>query len=134
MTQTKHKKVIWECLECGNQCTSYSNKRHDMQICECGKSGYDLEEHYARVKGNLKIISVNGVNENEFHPMRNEIKIIKHTHYIMETELGPHGKEYTTYKRNNNENWEVLMDEQFSQIGRSSEKELENLFQNYKKI
>ena len=52
----------------------------------------------------------------------------------METELGPHGKEYTTYKRNNNENWEVLMDEQFSQIGRSSEKELENLFQNYKKI
>tara|TARA_R110000851_G_scaffold209517_2_gene361946 strand:- start:7012 stop:7431 length:420 start_codon:yes stop_codon:yes gene_type:complete len=129
MNQTKHKKVIWECLECGNQHTSYSNKRHDIQICECGKSGYDLEEHYARQVGNLKIISVNGMTENEFRKMNKEIKIRKY--YLMETKLGPHGSKYTQYRRNNEENWEVLMGIQFVHLGRRSEKQLENLFQNY---
>jgi len=62
--------------------------------------------------------------------MNKEIKIRKY--YIMETELGPHSKEYTTYRRNNNENWEVLMGIKFVQLGRRSEKQLENLFQNYK--
>ena len=52
----------------------------------------------------------------------------------METELGPHSKEYTTYRRNNNENWEVLMGIKFVQLGRRAEKQLENLFQNYKNI
>jgi hypothetical protein len=27
-----------------------------MQVCECGKSGLDLEEHYSRVMGEIKII------------------------------------------------------------------------------
>ena len=49
----------------------------------------------------------------------------------METELGPHSKEYTTYRRNNEENWEVLMGLKFVQLGRRSERQLENLFQNY---
>ena len=69
--------------------------------------------------------------------MKKEIKITKWTdigcsYHIMETELGPHGKEYTTYRRNNNEDWQVLMNTQFVQIGRRSEKELETLFQNNK--
>ncbi len=69
--------------------------------------------------------------------MKKEIKITKWTdigcsYHIMETELGPHGKEYTTYRRNNNEDWQVLMNTQFVQLGRRSEKELETLFQNNK--
>jgi hypothetical protein len=27
-----------------------------MQVCECGKSGYDLEEHYSRTMGDVRII------------------------------------------------------------------------------
>jgi hypothetical protein len=27
-----------------------------MQVCECGKSGYDLEEFYSRTMGDIKII------------------------------------------------------------------------------
>jgi hypothetical protein len=66
-----------------------------------------------------------------------KIKITKWTdigcsYHIMESELGPHGKEYTTYRRNNNEDWQVLMNTQFVQLGRRSEKELETLFQNNK--
>ena len=44
--------------------------------------------------------------------MKKEIKITKWTdigcsYHIMESELGPHGKEYTTYRRNNNEDYLV---------------------------
>jgi hypothetical protein len=53
---TKHKKVTWECLSCGNQHESYSNRRWDMQVCECGKSGFDLEEFYSRTMGEIRII------------------------------------------------------------------------------
>jgi hypothetical protein len=70
--------------------------------------------------------------------MKKEIKIQKWvgtdcSYHIMETELGPHGKEYTTYRRNNDEDWQVLMDTQFVQLGRRSEKQLETLFKNYYK-
>jgi hypothetical protein len=27
-----------------------------MQVCECGKSGYDLEDGYSRIMGEIKII------------------------------------------------------------------------------
>jgi hypothetical protein len=52
----KYKKVTWECLSCNKQHESYSHKRWNMQVCECGKSGYDLEEHYSRTMGEIKII------------------------------------------------------------------------------
>ena len=39
-------KVTWECGNCNKQHESYSDRRWDMQMCECGQSGYDLEEHY----------------------------------------------------------------------------------------
>jgi len=52
----KHKKVTWECVSCKKQHESYSNKRWNMQVCECGKSGYDLEEFYSRTMGEIKII------------------------------------------------------------------------------
>ena len=51
-----YKKVTWDCLSCNKQHESQSNKRWDMQVCECGKSGYDLEEYYARTMGEIKII------------------------------------------------------------------------------
>ena len=52
----KYIKVIWECGHCNKIHESVSNKRWDMQICECGQSGYDLEEHYSRTMGDVKII------------------------------------------------------------------------------
>jgi hypothetical protein len=52
----KHKKVTWECLSCNKQHESYSHKRCNMQVCECVNSGYDLEEHYSRTMGEIKII------------------------------------------------------------------------------
>jgi len=44
MKNKTYKKVTWECNECNKLHESYSNKRWDMQVCECGKTGYDLEE------------------------------------------------------------------------------------------
>ena len=51
-----HVKITWKCKECGDIQTSYSNRRHDMQMCKCGFSGMDLEEHYTRVIGGIEII------------------------------------------------------------------------------
>jgi hypothetical protein len=56
MKNKTHRKVTWECVSCGKQHESYSSKRWDMQVCECGNSGYDLEEYYSRVMGKVKII------------------------------------------------------------------------------
>ena len=56
MEHKKYKKVTWECGSCNKQYESFSNKRWDMQVCECGKSGYDLEEYYARTMGNVKVL------------------------------------------------------------------------------
>lgn len=56
MKNKTHRKVTWECVSCKKQYESFSNKRWDMQVCECGKSGYDLEEHYARIFGDIKIV------------------------------------------------------------------------------
>jgi len=53
---SKYTKVTWECGNCNKQHESYSDKRWDMQMCECGQSGYDLEEHYARTMGDVRII------------------------------------------------------------------------------
>ena len=44
MENKKYKKVTWECGFCGENHVSLSNKRWEMQVCECGKSGLDLEE------------------------------------------------------------------------------------------
>jgi len=34
-----------------------------MDICECGKSGYDLEEFYSRTMGKIRIISEEKIDE-----------------------------------------------------------------------
>lgn len=34
-----------------------------MQVCECGKSGYDLEEYYSRTMGKLKVIKIEEIND-----------------------------------------------------------------------
>lgn len=58
-----YKKVIWECLNCHRRHESYSNQRWNMQVCECGKSGYDLEEYYSRTMGKLKVIKIEEIND-----------------------------------------------------------------------
>ena len=50
-------KLTWECGECGDVKVSYSNRRHDMNYCGCGKSAVDLEEYYQRSMGVVKSIS-----------------------------------------------------------------------------
>lgn len=50
-------RLIWECNLCKDVVISYSFLRHDMNFCECGKTGVDLEEHYQRSQGEPNVIS-----------------------------------------------------------------------------
>lgn len=50
-------RLIWKCNHCNDVVISYSHLRHDMNVCECCKSGVDLEEHYQRGFGDIKDIS-----------------------------------------------------------------------------
>lgn len=45
-------KMAWICMQCQELKFSYSNERHKMDTCECGKSSVDLEEGYCRIVGN----------------------------------------------------------------------------------
>mgnify|MGYP006910662831 CR=1 FL=1 len=49
-------KLTWKCKKCGDIQISYSNRRHDMQVCKCGCSGVDLEEGYQRNMGSIEEI------------------------------------------------------------------------------
>lgn len=49
-------RLVWMCTVCGDKLISASNKRHQMDICECGNSGVDLEEGYQRNFGHIMII------------------------------------------------------------------------------
>ena len=64
MENNTYKKVTWECGECKTQHESFSNRRWDMQICDCGKSGYDLEEYYSKTMGSVKLIMEETLIEN----------------------------------------------------------------------
>jgi hypothetical protein len=44
-------KVTWKCGYCGDKVISNSEKRHTMDMCECNRSGYDLELYYTRTIG-----------------------------------------------------------------------------------
>ena len=50
------KELKWECEECGSIQTSNPKERHTMDWCKCGRSAVDLEEHYERFVGSVKII------------------------------------------------------------------------------
>jgi hypothetical protein len=47
-------KLTWRCEICGDTVESYSDKRHDMNTCKCGKSAVDLEDWYQRNMGKVK--------------------------------------------------------------------------------
>jgi hypothetical protein len=49
-------KEKWQCLECGKINESDDTQRHKMDICECGKTGVDMEKDYCRIMGNIKWI------------------------------------------------------------------------------
>jgi hypothetical protein len=62
----KTKELIkWSCCECGKDHESNPNVRHEMDFCECGKSGVDAEIWYTRVMSKVKFIkeSLNGKSE-----------------------------------------------------------------------
>ena len=50
----KYIELTWQCEICKDEIISYSNKRHDMNFCKCGKSAVDLEHYYMRVHGKVK--------------------------------------------------------------------------------
>lgn len=52
----KQTKIIWKCTFCGDEKTSLSSERHKMDVCNCGKSSVDLEEHYMGGTGKIEII------------------------------------------------------------------------------
>lgn len=49
---------IWQCGECEDVVVSYSHLRWNMNYCDCGESGVDLEEHYCRQLGPVKVLSI----------------------------------------------------------------------------
>lgn len=49
---------IWQCGECKDIVISYSHLRHDMNYCDCSRSGVDLEQWYCRSTGPVKILSI----------------------------------------------------------------------------
>ena len=56
-------KLTWKCKKCGDIQVSYSNRRHDMQICKCGHSGVDLEKWYSRYMGSVEELKREEVDE-----------------------------------------------------------------------
>jgi hypothetical protein len=44
---------IWKCLNCNRINYSIDKRHHEMNICECGKSGVDFEIYYSRIMGNI---------------------------------------------------------------------------------
>jgi hypothetical protein len=55
--------IYWKCGICGSNHTSNSTYRHQMDVCDCGKSAVDAEEHYTRTMGEVIYIT-----EDEFKP------------------------------------------------------------------
>ena len=55
----------WICNECEVINVSDSSITHNMTMCECGKSGYDLEEEYSRTLGNILVVSRIEYNEDK---------------------------------------------------------------------
>jgi len=49
-------KLTWKCNKCEDIVISYSNERHTMNFCKCGKSAVDLEQWYQRNMGSISII------------------------------------------------------------------------------
>ena len=49
----EHIQLKWKCGLCGDEKISYSNKKWDMDMCKCGKTGVDLEEWYQRNIGKV---------------------------------------------------------------------------------
>jgi len=40
--------IVWQCPECKDIMLSCNWVRHKLDICKCGKSSCDFEEHYTR--------------------------------------------------------------------------------------
>lgn len=87
--------VIWKCKECGSIQVSNSKKRHEMDFCECGSVGYDLEEGYARIsyKSPQDFEIIKKIKHEDMDVWRelhlgaieqgfaNKVKLGKHTYY-----------------------------------------------------
>ena len=66
MEKEKIVRLIWQCNNCKDVVVSYSNIRHQMDECDCGKSYVDLEQYYQRNGGSVKIISKKVLEKGEW--------------------------------------------------------------------
>lgn len=48
--------IKWKCAICDSVQVSRSDRRHEMDACECKKSALDLEEYYQRNMGAIVIL------------------------------------------------------------------------------
>jgi len=52
----------WTCKHCGDIKTSRSDEHHKMDVCKCGKSFVDLEEHYCRFSTSVNFLNKKVLN------------------------------------------------------------------------
>ena len=63
-------RLIWKCGYCGDVVISYSSILDDMNFCECGRSGVDLEPDMERVFGKVKDISRKEFIKDRWKPIK----------------------------------------------------------------
>lgn len=56
------KAIKWKCALCGSVQVSRSDRRHEMDACDCKQSALDLEEHYQRNMGAIEVLEIKEVD------------------------------------------------------------------------
>ena len=49
--------IVWQCPECKDVVISNNWDGHEINFCECGKNGCDMEEHYVRWLGCCSVLA-----------------------------------------------------------------------------
>lgn len=61
-----HEKIVWFCPECKWVGVSDSHQHHQIDSCQCGKCGIDLEYYHCRISGFPKILMVYEYNKDKW--------------------------------------------------------------------
>lgn len=54
--RTEPDEIRWQCTNCQKIHTSLAAEHHQMDVCDCGQCGIDLETYCCRIMGNVKIL------------------------------------------------------------------------------
>lgn len=55
--------AVWQCDICKDVICSNNWSPHNLDMCKCGKSGYDMKADYARVIGSTVKIGVHELKD-----------------------------------------------------------------------